>query len=646
MLNGGGDFYTREEDTPDWLYSLKLQLREISKKICELNPDLYKIVLRQKEFNPEGTLTNRILCKMENIVLQCMKSFCDNENIKIGALCFDGLLVKNKIEIEKLENYIKSELGIKIKVMEKVMEDGINDEIMDSYKTKMNQEILKEFQEKENIKILKQKEKEEKKREKYEEKREKLGIDFIVSDMEIGKYIMKQIIDTKDFYYDNETNEFYFYNKDTTVFDLIKKESLMKYIHPYAVQYCQEKGIFDVATARLVALSNTKDQKNVLSQMLLYLPMNHDFICRNFNKKRGVYPIKDNKIIDFKHNIIRDRTREDYFTMSSNYTCNLDITDNEVQNCRNWIMEYIIKKERWNSLSDDDNNHIDNFLESLGYVLTGENNLKSMFIWYGPPNTGKSAVKNKCVDEIFQPFCRTLPNQFVCDRTNGLESVHQSHLFPLKYARVGICDELRKNEKPNETDLKKLTGGDREFTVRKAGAPDGTKLHLNLVPIIPTNHDLLSMDVAFNNRKRIVEFVNIWKINDKYIPYSGDFFSVVVKYAHKYYNNNQSIKWSEQMMYSTSKVIGFNDMVKSFFNENFELCETSKIKKDELFSQYQKYCTDNRRTPEGRNSFYDSFKKLNSNIEPHRKLWFKGIKRIEIPESENEDEFEIDEDNV
>lgn len=60
----------------------------------------------------------------------------------------------------------------------------------------------------------------------------------------------------------------------------------MKYIHPYAVEYCVEKGIFDVATARLVDLSNTKDQKNVLSQMLLYLPMNHDFICRNFNKKR------------------------------------------------------------------------------------------------------------------------------------------------------------------------------------------------------------------------------------------------------------------------------------------------------------------------------------------------------------------------
>lgn len=661
MLNGGGDSYTREEDTPDWLYSLKLQLREVSKKICELNPDLYKIVLRQKEFNPEGTLTNRILCKMENIVLQCMKSYCDKENIKIGALCFDGLLVKNKIEIEKLENYIKTELGIKIKIMEKEMKNGISDKIMESYKNKMNQAILNEFQAKEKIKKEKdeveRKEREEKKREKYEEKKLKdekiyeekkfkLGLDFLVSDMEIGKYIMKKIIHTKDFYYDNESNEFYFYNKDTAVFDTIKKDSLMKYIHPYAVEYCVEKGIFDVATARLVDLSNTKDQKNVLSQMLLYLPMNHDFICRNFNKKRGIYPIKDNKIIDLKNNIIRDRTREDYFTMSSSYTCNLDISNDEIQLCRSWIKEYIIPKDKWDSLSEDDNTHIDNFLESLGYVISGENDLKSMFIWYGAPNTGKSAVKNKCVEEIFQPFCKTLPNQFVCDRTNGLESVHQSHLFPLKFARVGICDELRKNEKPNETDLKKLTGGDKEFVVRKAGAPDGTNIHLNLVPIIPTNHDLLSTDVAFNNRKRIIEFVNTFEINDKYIGYGGDFFSIVCKYANKYYNNNQAIKWSKQMMYSTSKVIGRNDMVKSFFNENFEMCNNSKIKikRDEVFSQYQKYCSANNRASEGRNLFYDFFKKLDPNIEIHRKLWYKGIKRIEVPESE--DGFEIDDDNV
>ncbi len=643
MINGGGDFYIREGDTPDWLYSLKLQLREINKKVCELNPELYKNAKSRKDFNPEGTVLNQILCKMENIVLQCMKKWCDNNGIGVGTLCFDGMLLKEKIEIENLENFIKSELGIEMKIVEKEMcNETITDEIMRYYKDKLTKEKYEEFQEKERIKRLKEKEKEEKskekKRQKYEEKKQKLGIDLIVSDMEIGKYIMQQLIKTKDFYYDNETTEFYFYNKYTCLFEIIKKEYLMKYIHPYAVQYCEEQGVFDVATERLVDLSNTKDQRNVLSQMLLYLPENHDFIYKNFNKKKGIYPIADNKVIDFKNNIIRDRVREDYFTMTSNYTCNLDVSDEEIQECRNWIKEYIIQKEQWNSLSDDDNKHIDDFLESLGYVLTGENNLKSMMIWLGPPNTGKSAVKNKCEEELFKPFCKTLPNQFVCDRTNGYESVHQSHLFPLKYARVGICNELRKNEKPNETDIKKLTGGDCDFPVRKAGAPDGTDIHLNLVPIIPTNHDLLSNDVAFNSRKRIFEFINVFKTNDKYIPYSGDFFSVICRYAHLYYQSGKSITWGKKVLQSTNKVIDNNNIIKNFFNEHFELCESSKVKRDQVFMLYQKYCSDNKRNSEGRNSFYESFMKINNNISIHRRLWFKGIKTVEIPDSDDEDE--------
>jgi hypothetical protein len=53
---------------------------------------------------------------------------------------------------------------------------------------------------------------------------------------------------------------------------------------------------------------------------------------------------------------------------------------------------------------------------------------------------------------------------------------------------------------------------------------------------------------------------------------------------------------------------------------------------------YQKYCSDNKRNSEGRNSFYESFMKINNNISIHRRLWFKGIKTVEIPDSDDEDE--------
>jgi hypothetical protein len=141
MLNGGGDFYIREDDTPNWLHSLKLQLRVINEKLCELNPELYKSAKRQKDYNPEGTVLNKILCKMENIVLQCMKKWCNKNDIKVGTLCFDGMLLKEKIEIEKLENFIKSELGIEIKIVEKEMNEGIDLGMYEGFK----KEALKDY---------------------------------------------------------------------------------------------------------------------------------------------------------------------------------------------------------------------------------------------------------------------------------------------------------------------------------------------------------------------------------------------------------------------------------------------------------------------------------------------------------------------
>lgn len=141
MLNGGGDYYISEDDTPDWLFSLKLQLRVINEKICELYPELYASTKRQKDFNPEGTVLNKMLCKMENIVLQCMKKWCDNNDIAIGTLCFDGMLLKKKIDIENLENFIKLELGIEIKIVEKEMNEGIDLNMYETFK----KEALKEY---------------------------------------------------------------------------------------------------------------------------------------------------------------------------------------------------------------------------------------------------------------------------------------------------------------------------------------------------------------------------------------------------------------------------------------------------------------------------------------------------------------------
>ena len=114
MLNGGGDTWTSVVKPLDWLLYLKIELRDAIKKICELDDfnHKYKKVCKSKDKNPEGTTINHILCKMENIVLQCMVKWCRDHNIEVATLCFDGLLVDKEIDCNEIQQYIKNELGI------------------------------------------------------------------------------------------------------------------------------------------------------------------------------------------------------------------------------------------------------------------------------------------------------------------------------------------------------------------------------------------------------------------------------------------------------------------------------------------------------------------------------------------------------
>jgi hypothetical protein len=124
ILNGGGI----KENHPEWLYNLKLEIDTAHSIICELdfNKDRYKKICARKQFNTKGSTINAILCKMENIIIQCFYNWCIKNDIEVGTLCFDGLLVKNKIDCSKIEEHIYKELGIKLEIVEKEMNEGID----------------------------------------------------------------------------------------------------------------------------------------------------------------------------------------------------------------------------------------------------------------------------------------------------------------------------------------------------------------------------------------------------------------------------------------------------------------------------------------------------------------------------------------
>jgi len=145
LINGGGGDYLNNKNAPDWLYNLKTEIDLILKKVCELNPELYNKIKKKKEWNPEGTTLNHILCKMENIVIQVFKKWCEKNEIDINTICFDGLLLMNKIDTQDVQDYIKKELNIEVQIVEKEMNEELNLDKYIAYKNIENKYLEKEY---------------------------------------------------------------------------------------------------------------------------------------------------------------------------------------------------------------------------------------------------------------------------------------------------------------------------------------------------------------------------------------------------------------------------------------------------------------------------------------------------------------------
>lgn len=150
-INGGLIY----EDCPKWMIDLHEELFLIRDAICKLNP-LYvkrakenydkKLKARNETLrNPKnksqnkplfeninGSACNYMLCKYENIILQCCLKKIKEMGLTVGALVFDGFMCyrKDGVIIEDLlvilEEEILRDIRIPIKLSEKGMDEGLN----------------------------------------------------------------------------------------------------------------------------------------------------------------------------------------------------------------------------------------------------------------------------------------------------------------------------------------------------------------------------------------------------------------------------------------------------------------------------------------------------------------------------------------
>jgi hypothetical protein len=94
----------------DFLKNYDKEMAKIHAKFLDKDTYAYVKDYAKNEGNFEGSFINHILCINEEIILKVLRDYCEQNQIKIHSLFFDGLMVYgdiNKSTLEDIEKRIK-----------------------------------------------------------------------------------------------------------------------------------------------------------------------------------------------------------------------------------------------------------------------------------------------------------------------------------------------------------------------------------------------------------------------------------------------------------------------------------------------------------------------------------------------------------
>lgn len=619
----------REFDVDEPLYFIYEEIKKIQDFICKFDKKLYDKARRKNEKNAKGAMMADFYFKIENKILQCMLNFCDENNIRVSAPGFDGLMLyKEDVDkyglqdlLQDLEIYVDRELSIKIELSEKKMDKGIQDflekfNFIDSMsstpKSKKSNEDEYEFD------------------------------TSLVNDEVLATYILNELYQKKIFYYHKKGNKCFIYDEKKCLYVENEIDAVgnffKKLIQPYyekidlynTANLCYNKKSVNAMKKAQNYLSNITGLLNVLKFIKILLKEKDDteFINNTFNRNPGVFPFND-KVYDFKLNIIRDRTREDFFTQT---TANEYICDYNEKYVRNYIKEI---------LKTDDEAYVDSFSLLIGYIFTGYNNVKKFIIFSNEEGNNGKSVFIELLNNLLGFMSSPSPDKvFTTHKFDGSSS-HQAHMFPLVNKRLVYMVEPNQNQKINIDLIKKITGDDKEFEIRRCGGRDSENVFIECKLIMVANEIPKFDDQnAFNERILNIDFANKFEKNlkkkDEILSYKNDFFSYFCNYAHKFIENNYTINFVEQMISSSNKVINDNDTIVDFISNNYELTNNKKdrVKTTCLWENYKYYSKEMNNKITEKSKFYKALEKK-YNLQKVSKTHYVCIK--EIIEGDDED---------
>jgi len=690
LLNGGDSveiFHSYGVTIPEsckWIDEFKTQVIAIHRNFFD-HPAFtnHKTSLIKQEgknvFNFNGKLVNKVLCEFENILIQHAMDFCSKNGVEIGANCFDGLLLKMSLSlgfsidddndcwyfcdgdekvlyefIKRMQDYVINEVGMPVKFVVKAMDEGIDlTGLMtnDEKKKLVKDQKLVEKIDKQNLKAQ---EKFEKEAQKSADNLQNGNLLEKLTDENLAKVFIEN---TKDFLYkDVIQNCIYFYNGKNCLYERLEtidhlKNFFTDILKDYfdSIVTTNETGD-EILENRELELKSARGASNLLAFVRIQIPDSTKFIMDNFNRK-NLFPFQD-KVVDFSlskddEHFIRKRTRDDYFTFTTDNEYKLDFD-------KEWLIQHA--KEL---LVTKNPVYIDCFYTLLAHGLTNDNSIKLITFWLGDGDNGKSAMMN-LYKSVMGDFCCPDSSKAILQKGN---SCLDTEKFILAGKRIGTIGELKKENKLDTNFVKNVSGDDKELMLRPKADSVQIPVIIDCKFIIPSNElpHIPPADNALLKRLTCFNFCNTFaRSSDKMkeiLSKKHDLFTYLCHIASDLTAKKFVFNPCEEMTVFTRTIKNTIDSVGGFMDDWMELTDNPEhfITADSLYKMYYAYCLDGQREPLNVDGFGKALRKdpYNYNSKERKKVKKVGkqslmtyffIKRktdSDNPDNEDDDSDEI-----
>lgn len=500
----------------DYYDDMQTTISEFHNDMTKLKDEGFdKMKHRGEKFNQEGSTINHFLILQENKSLCAFAQALVERGYKIGALCYDGMLVMNKYdpvedtftkieisnsELKAIEKECCESTGFKVTIVNKDLADPID---MDDWGFSDGDNDVPDD--------------------------DKFVSDFLKSARGAGTvkvFTSKQV---------------FFYSDTTRLWRKVSNHAdLGEHITNVLKDYYEDEITDTEQLTKIKSALGMLKTKKTLGELVVSKDIRQNVEdIQLFNRScEYLLPVSGGQVIDMKTLIVSERKAEHLFTFELDKTY---LPDNDVKDVHDLFQTFMTYKTE-DGKTVVDYEQLESLELALGYSMTASVEERAFFVLLGATKAGKSTCFNLVRAGMKHTgMCRSINSSLICDPDmNGIHAEHEALEAGLRFA---YCSEFSRKMEINEVTLKKLTGDDdidfrpMRDTNREYKCVAKIWLSTNEIPKMDSSSGaLMSRFVVFNFRN---DFSNSTHAdNEKLKSFrnerSNEVFTYLINQAHRY----------------------------------------------------------------------------------------------------------------